>query len=185
MCCDCNVTAFIFPSCSIDRNQNGTGHDRWGGFLSDSAALLASRKQRPRETRGRNNHWRQTVVGRDCCPTLPNCLRRLKMCPSRHHSRWVRAPLPLRKDMFNSNGGRLLSLSCSSLELCVMETRAEIDPHPHVNFTPERCQPCLLFRYVCVCPVNLIIANREKWINNGKANTVANRSEKESSGGDG
>lgn len=34
----------------------------------------------------------------------------------------------------------------------------------------------------CVCPVNLISANREKWINSGKANTVANRREKESGG---
>lgn len=76
--------------------------------------------------------------------------------------------------------------NCSSLELCVMETRARIDPQPHVNYTPERYQPCLLFRYVCVCvcvcPVNLISANREKWINNGKANIVADRREKESEG---
>ena len=89
----------------------------------------------------------------------------------------------------------MIPLSCrpygSSSGLCVMETRAGIDPQPHVNYTPERCQPCLLFRYVCVCasvsvclcvcvcvcvcPVNLISANREKWINNGKANTVADR----------
>lgn len=31
---------------------------------------------------------------------------------------------------------------------------------------------------VCVCPVNLISANREKWINNGKANSVADGREK-------
>lgn len=31
---------------------------------------------------------------------------------------------------------------------------------------------------LCVCTVNLIRANREKWINNGKANTVADRREK-------
>lgn len=78
---------------------------------------------------------------------------------------------------------------CYSLELCVMETRARIDPQPHVNCTPERCQPCLLFRYVCacvcVCPVNLISANREKWINNGKANTVADRREKGGTARDG
>lgn len=33
-----------------------------------------------------------------------------------------------------------------------------------------------------MCLVNLISANREKWINSGKANTVANRREKESGG---
>lgn len=31
---------------------------------------------------------------------------------------------------------------------------------------------------LCVCTVNLIRANREKWINNRKANTVADRGEK-------
>ena len=94
----------------------------------------------------------------------------------------------------------MIPLSCrpygSSSGLCVMETRAGIDPQPHVNYTPERCQPCLLFRYVCVrvcvcvyvhasvcvCPVNLISANREKWINNGRANTVADRREKREEG---
>lgn len=43
-----------------------------------------------------------------------------------------------------------MPLSCSSLKLCVMETRARIDPQPHVNYTPERFQPCALLRYVCV-----------------------------------
>lgn len=52
-------------------------------------------------------------------------------------------------------GGGVMRLSCrpncSGSELCVMETRAAIDPHPHVNYTPERSEPWLLFRYVCVC----------------------------------
>lgn len=78
--------------------------------------------------------------------------------------------------------------SRSTLELCIVETRARIDPQPHANCTPERRPPCLLFRYLCVClgvrlgacvcivcvySVNLIRANREKWINSGKANTAS------------
>lgn len=191
MWCDCNLTAFIFPSQSIDRNQKTAKGmiDRgvWWAFFSVTMQFCSPRGETaPGRRRGERSM--QTSLKKQSGWTYL-----LANAPFYAASKW--------NALIMVNTPLTPGVVAAFAEIYLIETETDWCLHPAVQTapaqsfaswkpelgsihsptltTPQR-HASLVFCLgmcvcLCVCTVNLIRANREKWINNGKANTVADR----------